>query len=673
MKPARFRRRLQGLLLQISAQPMTAAFWALSFVTFVGATMVVWLGWPIWGETTSDFSGVVLAAGSATAFGSIVFSVVSSSFARASDIAPGYSVVVLGQRSPWLSGLGIISVAALLLLHATLDPTRSGAIAASLLAVSAVTWSWVAARQALGSADPLIIAQNASRYYRKATRRSARFATTALSKGWPSEIRSDPQLVQALTRKHQWDIVAGLLRQLRAGVRSTAGQGRLTESVMLLEGLVNAFIDYSSSLDGEVGEHDGLLEIVLSATDSVVRSSLQHADNEAGNYALRQLVFVGSQGFGDLDYAAARSLVLQKLNSYLNDSWNDDISTIPAASVVSIGELVRAWARIRAFEDVSSGLEALGQIGVRAIATRRKHIGYAATDQLAASFPRLANEPHSGLRRGYLKAWSEASAALMRLAPFEPIDGMAGVADALVPGVTVARSSSLQQVMWEVQSPNVAAAVRAILDALEPAVSSLQSEANENRIYERGFAEALSLAYGVTLLLSRIKDSDSGREQALRVVNMLLKATASDAGSKALSSADIAELVWSILLAAHYVGVNDDSLTNTTKSLLERIAVDEEWEPPPPDEEYMLAFIVGLKILAGISLNEINEWEEHVRSKQLSGDPFGSYWDWGMRIEGFGRAPSANRNRPAAPPAVIDAVNASALDQWPELAAEGDR
>lgn len=668
MKRARFRRRVQSLLLQINAQPVSAAFWALSFLTFVGAMMTAWLGWPIWGESGSDdFSGVVLAAGSATAFGAVVFSVVSSSFARASDIAPGYTVVVLGQRSPWVGGLGIICVAGLLLVHATFDPTRSGAIAASLLAVSAVTWSWGAARRALGSADPLMIARNAGDYYRRATKRSARFASAALSSGWPKEIRSDPEAVQDLTRKHQWDIVAGLLRQMRAGVRSTAGQGRITESVMLLEALVNAFIDYAGSVDGEIGEHDGLLEIVLSGTDSVAASSLQHADNEAGNYALRQLVIVGSQGFKDLDYSAARSLVVQKLKSYLSDAWDNDISTIPAASVVSIGELVRAWANVHAYEDVSRGLEALGEIAARAIATRRKHIGYAATDQLAACFATLADVPHSGLRSGYLGAWSQASALVMRLAPIEPVDGMSGVADALLPGITLARSSALQQAMWEVDSRNVAAASGAILDALRSAVSFLESDINDNRTYERGLTEALSLAYGVSLLLSRTRTTDEGKEQALGIVKLLLDATRSDTGSKALTSADVAELAWSILLAAHFLAVENDSLTNAAESLLERLGADDDWEPPPPDEEYMLAFALGLKILAGTPLDEVNRWEDHVRAKQHAGGPFGSYWDWGMRIDGFGRAPSANRNRPAAPPAVIDAVNDSALGRWPEL------
>jgi hypothetical protein len=49
----------------------------------------------------------------------------------------------------------------------------------------------------------------------------------------------------------------------------------------------------------------------------------------------------------------------------------------------------------------------------------------------------------------------------------------------------------------------------------------------------------------------------------------------------------------------------------------------------------MLAFTIGLKVLAGVDDDEINRWEEHIRLKESSGDPFGGpYWDWGMRIEG---------------------------------------
>lgn len=672
MKGVRFRRRLDALVLRVAAQPMSAAFWALTALALLAGVITGWLGWPIWGERESSYSAVVLAAGSATAFGSVVFSVVSTSFTRAADIAPGYTVVLLGQRSPWLGGLTIMVVAGLLFVHATLDPTRSGAIAASLIAVSAVTLSWVSARQALGSSDPLVIAQNASRYYRRATKRSARFARIGLARGWPKEIRSNPQAVDQLTRHHQRDVVAGLLRQLRAGIRSTAGQGRLTESVMLMEGLVYAFLDYAGSVDGEIGEHDGLLEIVMSAMDSVVGSSVQNADNEAGNYALKHFVVLGRQAFRDPDYAAARAIVLQKLNSWVNEAWGNDVSTVPAASVVSIGELTRAWAEIHAFEDVAAGLAALSGIGARATAAQRKHIGYAATDQLAASFPALANQPHSGLRGHSLKAWSEASASLMRLAPLEPIDGMSGVVDALLPGITLAKGASLQQKIWEVAPEYVSEGVDAILGALESSLSSLENDVADDQMFERGLIEAFSLLYGTTLLLSRNSDPDSAQQQSGRILKLIMKTIASDRGSKTLATADVAELVWSVLLGCHHFGLEDAFLSDAAESLLTYTGADEGWEPSPPDEEYMLGFILGLKVLAGVPEAEINTWEQETRKQQASGDRFAmSFWDWGMRIEGFGRAPSANRNRPAAPPAVIDAVNDSALSRWPRLATAG--
>jgi hypothetical protein len=146
-------------------------------------------------------------------------------------------------------------------------------------------------------------------------------------------------------------------------------------------------------------------------------------------------------------------------------------------------------------------------------------------------------------------------------------------------------------------------------------------------------------------------------------------ATGSHAGSKAISSADVAELAWSILLTVQYVEVADDSLTNAAKMLLERLGAGEDWEPRPPDEEYMLAFALGLKILAGFPVHEIDALEQQVRARQ-SGRSFGPYWDWGMRIDGFGGAPAANRNRAAAPPGAIDSVNDSALGRWPELRRE---
>lgn len=666
MKPARLRRRWQALMLWIRSQPMSLAFWLMSTLSLAGALLIIVFGWPIWGESASDYVGVVLAAGSATAFGSIVFSVVSTPFARASDIAPGYTAVVLGQRSPWLGGLGIIGVSGLLLTYATLNPTRSGAIAAVLVAVSAVTWSWMSARRALASADPLIIAQQAGRYYRKATMRSARFAR-GIAKGWPKEVRSNPTAVDLLTRDHQRDIVAGLLRQLRAGVRSTSGQGRVTEAVMLLEALAQAFTDYASSVDGEIGPPDGLVEIILSATDAVVDSGLKNDDNEAGNYALKQLVLLGAQECGDPEYAAARALVVRRLSSYLDDSWDNDISTLPAACVVSIGELVTKWVGIRAFEDASRGVEILGQIALRAIATSRKHIGHAATDQLAASFPVLGNEPHPGLRGHYLKAWSETSVPLLRLAPLEPVDGMAGVVDALLPGITLARGTSLQQAMWEVAPSRVPGAVGAILDALEPSMLSLESDTGDDGSYQQGLADCLALAYGTALLLAQHRQQDSAQEHAVRILKSALNVTSSEAGTRAITSGDVAELVWSILLTAAFVGLDNDLLRVAAEALLDGIGADDAWEPPPVDEAYMLAFVVGLKVVAGISESEIQTWEDTVLAAQ-QGDPFGGIsWDWGSRIEGLGRAPSTNRNHVVAPPAIFAAINNAAIERWPQL------
>jgi hypothetical protein len=63
------------------------------------------------------------------------------------------------------------------------------------------------------------------------------------------------------------------------------------------------------------------------------------------------------------------------------------------------------------------------------------------------------------LRRHYLKAWSEAAAPLFQLAPRETIDGVAGVVDAFLPGVTTARGVSLQQAMWDFIPAHVSEAV----------------------------------------------------------------------------------------------------------------------------------------------------------------------------------------------------------------------
>ena len=668
-KSARIRSRWHLLRLLISTDPMRAAFGVLSIGPVIASVAVTIVGWPIALSPTAEYTGIVVAAGSAAAFGSIVFSVSTTLFTRAAEIAPGYTAVVLGRRSPWISGLGMIIVSGALFLLATLHPTRTGAMAAIGLAVSAVSWSWMSARRALADSDPLIMSQHAGRYYKNSVRRGTRFARLSAAAHWPRKIRADKELVDQLTRDHQRRVVGLLLRQLRAGIRSTAGQGRLTESVMLLEALVSAFADYAGRVSGEIGPPEDLLGIVLSSTDSVVLSSIQHEDNEAGAYALRQLVVVAALACSDPEYAAVRVMSARRLEGYLERTWADNKSTIPVACVAAIGDLVHAWAIMRAYEDTRRTVKALATIARRAITTRREHIGYAATEQLAKLFATLASESHPRLRSVYLKSWSTVAAPVMHDSLKGRFDGMASVTDALIPGMSSAARVSLQESLWRVPLEGTDDAAQAILAALEPHLLSFVvggAENAEDLQSEHTLSAALTLAYGIVLFLASRCEKTSVEAQASYATVLVCRAAVPGLAG-AHPSSGVAELAWSTLLAASYVGVDERTLKESAETLHAGLDIQRDWTTAPLDVGYLGAFALGLQIIAGVPVAQIQERHRHIEESLSGKHPFESYlYDWGLHIEGLGCSPSVKR-ADSAPEVLFKAIDAAAVRRWPML------
>ena len=672
MSRARIRRWFRFLGFRLAAQPITALFAAIALAAIFGALALVGLNWPVWGHKGNDYAAITLAAGSATAFGAVVFSVTTTAFTRAADMAPGYSVVVLNRRSPWLSGVGIILVSAFLLAFASINPTLHGALAAVLVGVSAVTWSWIAARGALAASDPLNIATDAGRYYRKALLRSARWARSGLATGWPKSIRKDPELVKRLTWQSQQQVVAGMLRQIRAGVLSTAGRGSLTESVMLFEALASALDDYAESVSGEIGPYNGLPDIVLGAADRLIDACIQHDDNEAAQYGIRQIVRIGGKGYADPDYASVRSLAFQRLSSWVDRTWDNDTSTIPAGGMVGMGDLIGAWVLTSAYEDVQRELQTLSKTALRSMATRRIHIGQAATGQLARLFPVLANESNDHLRSEYLNQWTEEVVPLALMAPHEPLTGMAGVVDALVPGMTLAGGHFLQRTIWAVDPPALSDAAGAVLAVLDKAVGGFARLDTDEQMLVRGLTEYLVVAYQTLLVLVANRDSLDGAAQAEEFLALVEAVAESDKLASVLLSPDVAEVVWSILLASSALQVEEASLVRVSEVILGALGVPGSWDPPPLDGAYLRAFVSGLMVITQQSDDAIEAWESAAIEAEAGGGPFGSAWDWGMHIGGLGRSPSTNRNRVTASQSLLDHLNSQAIERFPGLAGGGE-
>ncbi len=60
------------------------------------------------------------------------------------------------------------------------------------------------------------------------------------------------------------------MRQLYAGITSTVSRGRLTEALMLFDGLVEVFIDFCNDTDGAIRRQDSMLQVLIDAFNTLI-------------------------------------------------------------------------------------------------------------------------------------------------------------------------------------------------------------------------------------------------------------------------------------------------------------------------------------------------------------------------------------------------------------------
>jgi hypothetical protein len=168
------------------------------------------------------------------------------------------------------------------------------------------------------------------------------------------------------------------------------------------------------------------------------------------------------------------------------------------------------------------------------------------------------------------------------------------------------------------------------------------------------------------------RDSLDGAAQAEESLVLVEAVAGSEKLASVLLSPDVAEVVWSIFLAASALQVEEASLVRVSEVILGTLGVPDSWDPPPFDGAYLRAFVSGLMVIARQSDDSIEAWESAAIEAEAGGGPFGSVWDWGMHIEGLGRSPSTNRNRVTASQSLLDHVNSLAIERYPGLAGSGD-
>lgn len=487
----------------------------------------------------------------------------------------------------------------------------------------------------------------------------------------PREVQKDPEALRILSRQHERDLVAGVLRQIRSGAVRCLERGQIVEATTLVDAVGGAFCEYASDVDGEIGPHNGLLEIVLGTFDAAIERAVESTENEVGNYLIDRLVDVGTQRYDHPDYAAVRSLVPMRLSRYLDAAWDDDLTTVAASVVVGYGTLVSRWSDVGAVRDAILAMDNLSQVATRAILSNRKHIGLAATGQLARVFPELPSSTHSFRREALLEAWLKAATGPAGLGIAEPLAGVASTAHALVPGITLGGTPMLQQTMWQTPKPAIPDAAGALV-ALAARLLPVYRKVDEPA---RGLvADLLALAYGAVLLTGAHCADDPAFEggpapeaAAELAVSVLMDSQL----EHPLDDGDLLELVWSTLVASAFAARDRALLASAAEEICARLLpLEDGWEPVPWEAGYVVAFLRGVMTAAGKSSEEIAEVEAEASSRMSSGpEPWArlGILDWGDHLDPLGRVPSLNLNRVHAPYGLVAAVERWAVSAWPRF------
>lgn len=671
--PGRTRRLLMrtGMWgLRARASWIDSAFKLVTAASALAALLVVVTQWPIWGGSPpfADGATVVAGAGTATAFSAAILSVVALPFATAAATAAGYSAELLRRPMPWLTGLLSAAMTGGLFAFSAASPTRAGAIAASLLAGGTFCQVWVACRALLTSADPQDLARRQAIYYRLASRDALRTVRGQTRRYLPRRLRH-PEYVRVLSENHEQQMGAGFLRQIREGLRSNVERDRAAESFVFIDTLIDTFLDQASFWDGRVGLPDsGPVFVLLDAVDELVTPDLHGRRDEIARYAVQQVSRLLAQPHRAFDYAGVRSAVLSHLVRWIDTTWKNDSSTVPATAATELSSAITTFASYGAHEDAQRALDRLKELMVKSCVAQRTHIATTAFDGFIRALATFCTLPDERVRRHHLKRWSRVAFDLVPIMHAERNQFFQRPSEVMLPGIVIGARPGLQEALWFVvdRTGDVVSAATAQSKWVRSYLALAAQDPGGNPVVDSAeLQHALAVvccALGTIAAVGSEAESESSAAAVTTLLDGALdwtKALKTERVRELVLYDETAELLWTAILMAGYCLHDRELCRSVASHLLEQLdltAYDDTLD------EYVLAVIHGLMIVSDVPVEEALPAVSRLRST----DPWdsGALWD---HIEGLGVAPSVNRNRTMTPPAVITAINAWAVETYPRL------
>lgn len=662
--PSKWRRTLWSALFHLRHRWLDFLFLGAAVIPLVVAAYLLATSYP-WSAAkgAEDYAGVVVTAATTTAFGGVLFGLVATPLQAAAELAAGYSAELLQRRTLWLTGAWLVTLAIGLFLLGAMRPDQEVAIASGLLTGSSLALVWASARSLLASSDPQVVARRVANFIKGGMNSSRAYVRRFVRESLPKELRDEPPGL-LLIRQEERRIINGFLRHFKAGIEGALAHRQPTSAIVLWDAALEAFLDYSKEVGGDVGDSQGLTETLLSMVDEMVQQGLSIPLDDAAVHPIVSLEKLFAFEAESDSYSVVRSVALIKLKNWIQAGWSDDNTRVPASAVEAIGQLLRHAVRTGAHEDAIHAMSALHEIGAQSVAERRTHISKTAMQELVTALSAFLAADSEDLRNYLVSRWAQDARQLSRLRLLEANVFFIRATEAIFPGITL-WGKGLQEVIallgpYAHLSSQV---VQPLANWLQVALQDFGAR-KENQVHYFAI-EALALLYclGLTQAHAVAAGEPPRTNEVARIVDVLLRwvawLPAEDVG-EILLDPDIDEMVWSVLLAAAYAADEPELLTKSADPILNRLT-DRLAQDTPVHDTFTSEFVTGLMVATSRPEEEIAEVIERLVERRRWGSTYR-----GIYIDGLGRVPSANRNRAAiADPQLYEVINSWAAEKFP--------
>ncbi len=442
-------------------------------------------------------------------------------------------------------------------------------------------------------------------------------------------------------------------------MRSAFARGQGAAAITLWQGCVSLFSDHATDRQGAVGSYEGLTQVLLElAAEAVERAEAGQLYEVAPNIvrALGPLAAIRSSSH---EYAMFLATTSDMLGRLAEKRWGDDKTFVPNAAVETVGEMTRLSLEHDALEEGLRGLGVLADLGVKAVVARKQHIALPAIRGFVQVLPVITQIEDMSSRRAALKQWAKLATSL---APLRAVENtylsVTRPVDFLIPGISIS-GGGLNSLLWQIRGDQSAIEdlVFGMLRWLSSALAILCRTDSAETVSTLN--DGLTVVYNVALLAAGRLPTNAGL--AARIGRVLLSWTKEThprgPTGQVLLDDDVAEVVWSTMMACGYLAKSTAVVSDTAAWFLGVLAFEESAKTI--HDEYVRSFVQGLLIAAGSKPEYITNVIASITPQE--------WWRGGsgMHIPGFDNAPALNRNRSAAPPLLIDRINQWAVEQWP--------